>query len=145
MTTTHACGNSRSCRYIHLKIKRVSSKVTLTRLTIVIALKCRVYHHNDCYCLTSTIFYERGRTDTQTTMFVRSLSTVILITWQVLFTICWEKITGNQRIEFYSNKKTQETHMLGLMTRNNWFWSLGAQMIRILTYCSCLICGNNSS
>ena len=46
----------RSCIYIHLKIKRVSSKVTLTRLTIVIVFRCQVFVHNYWYCLTSTIF-----------------------------------------------------------------------------------------
>ena len=38
MTTNHACGSIHSCRYIHLKIKRASSKVTLTHLKIVIDL-----------------------------------------------------------------------------------------------------------
>ena len=61
LTTTHTwgegCGRSiirRYCRYIHLKRKNVSSKVTLTRLTIVIDLECQVFGHKDCYLQTST-------------------------------------------------------------------------------------------
>ena len=66
LTVTHAWGDdhvharsrqSSGCfyRYINLKIKRVSSKVTLTRLTIFIAIEFQVFRQNYCCCLTSTL------------------------------------------------------------------------------------------
>ena len=33
--------------------------------------------------------------------------------------------------------------MIGRVTRNNLFWSLGAQMIQIITFCIFFICDNN--
>ena len=43
MTTTHAWGSSRSCRYIYLRRKRVSGKVALKHLTFVVALECQFF------------------------------------------------------------------------------------------------------
>ena len=43
LTTTHAWGSRRYCRYIRHKSNRVSSKFILTRLTIVIDLECQFF------------------------------------------------------------------------------------------------------
>ena len=50
---------------------------------------------------------------------------------------------GNNETIISVMKNTQDTRMIGLVTRNYLFWPFGEQIIRILTCCSCSIHDNN--
>ena len=72
----------------------VSIKVTLTRLTIVIAFGWKVFGHI-IFLLPDKYYLLRERRTGQTNhdcyrfrMFVQFLITAIIIAWQVLFTLC---------------------------------------------------------
>ena len=93
MTTTHAWGSIHSCIYIHLKIKRFDCKVTLTRLEIIITLECHFFV-TIIFIIWKVLFVKRKAEQTHKPWlllllnFARCLATVILLTWQVIFTLC---------------------------------------------------------